>query len=89
MKILKIKEKLNKLKVFTVEDIYAIFPDFRQGTLYDWEKQGYVKKIRNKYYVFADQNISDLDLYSSQTKFTIPRTYLSNSHSTIMALSPK
>jgi hypothetical protein len=54
VKILKIKEKLNKLKVFTLEDFYTIFPDFRQRALYNWEKQGYVKEIRNKYYTFAN-----------------------------------
>lgn len=72
MKILKIKEQLNKLKVFTLEDILKIFPDFRQATLYDWEDQGYVQKIRNKYYTFSDSNISNFDLYLISNKIYQP-----------------
>jgi predicted transcriptional regulator of viral defense system len=76
MKILRIKEQLKKLKIFTLKDILTIFPNFRQATLYDWENQGYVKKVRNKYYIFSDQEISDLDFYMISNKIYQP-SYIS------------
>lgn len=63
MKLIQIKEKLQHLKVFSLNDVYLADPDFRQATLYDWEKIGYVKKIRNKWYYFSDNIPADIDLY--------------------------
>ncbi len=72
MKILKVKELLNTQKIFSLQDIYTLYPDFRQETLYDWENQGYVKKIRNKYYTFSDRDFRDLDLYLISNKIYEP-----------------
>ncbi|MBD3329510.1 hypothetical protein GF357_03385 [Candidatus Dojkabacteria bacterium] len=72
MKILKVKEKLQSQKIFTLQDIYTLFPDFRRETLYDWESQGYVKKIRNKHYTFSDQEFRNSDLYIVSNKIYDP-----------------
>lgn len=76
MKILKIKENLRILKIFTINDVLKIFPNFRQQTLYDWEKDGYIKKIRNKYYVFADENLNNLGFFLISNKIYQP-SYIS------------
>lgn len=76
MKILKIKENLRILKIFTINDVLKIFPNFRQQTLYDWEKDGYIKKIRNKYYVFADENFKNLGFFLISNKIYHP-SYIS------------
>jgi predicted transcriptional regulator of viral defense system len=76
MKILKVKEKLQSQKIFSLQDIYTVFPDFRRETLYDWESQGYMKKIRNKYYTFSDQEFRDSDLYIISNKIYDP-SYIS------------
>jgi predicted transcriptional regulator of viral defense system len=72
MKILKIKEQLQKLKIFCLEDIYMVDPNFRQATLYDWEKKGYVKRIRNKWYIFSDFNPYDQDFFLIANKIYSP-----------------
>ncbi len=76
MKILAVKERLRSQKIFSLQDIYALFPNFRQETLYDWENQGYVQKIRNKYYTFSDQELRDLDLYIISNRIYVP-SYIS------------
>ena len=72
MKILTVKEKFKSQKIFSLQDIYTLFPNCRQETRYDWENQGYVKKIRNKYYVFSDQKFQDLELYMISNKIYEP-----------------
>lgn len=76
MKILTVKDKLRDQKIFSLQDIYTIFPDFRQETLYDWENQGYVKKIRNNYYTFSDVEFQDWDYFIISNKIYEP-SYIS------------
>lgn len=63
MKYLDIKDKLNKLVIFSPSDLLLVDPSFRMPTLYDWESKNLVTKIRNDYYVFFDFNPSDKDYY--------------------------
>ncbi len=63
MKILTVKEKLKVQKIFSLQDIYTVFPNFRQETLCDWEKQGDVRKIRDNYYTFSDIGFQDMDYF--------------------------
>lgn len=76
MKYLNIKQPLEKLKVFSLEDIYLVDPNFRQATLYDWEDQGKVRKIRNKFYIFADFTPQNLDYYLIANRIYSP-SYIS------------
>lgn len=76
MKYISIKEKLKKLRVFSLNDVYLVDPSFRQATLYDWENQGRVKKIRNTWYVFGDFKPSDLDYYLIANRIYSP-SYIS------------
>ncbi|MEX0895600.1 MAG: hypothetical protein WDZ94_01515 [Patescibacteria group bacterium] len=63
MKYFDIKDQLEPLIVFSLQDIFLIDPDFRQATLYDWEKANRVIKLKNNRYVFADFKPSGLDFY--------------------------
>lgn len=63
MKYHDLKHHLEKLIVFTLQDIYLLDHDFRQATLYDWEKIGKVVKLKNGVYVFGDFVPNNLDYY--------------------------
>jgi predicted transcriptional regulator of viral defense system len=76
MKYYEIKQKLDEVRVFSVEDLYTIDPKFRVETLYEWERKGWVKKLRNKKYVFADFQPVDVDLYLVANKLYEP-SYIS------------
>jgi hypothetical protein len=47
MKYFDIKKQLEKLIVFSAEDILTIDPQFRRNTLYDWDEQGLVVRRRS------------------------------------------
>lgn len=57
------KPKLQALEIFNLQDINLIDPNFRLPTLYEWEDKGLVKKIRNKWYTFADYKPQDYGYY--------------------------
>lgn len=72
MKYYEIKNKLSPLKVFSVEDLYTVDPDFRLETIYDWEAKGWVNRLRSKKYIFADFKPSNHDLYLIANKLYDP-----------------
>jgi predicted transcriptional regulator of viral defense system len=63
MKFNEIKPRLEKLIVFTLQDLYLIDPSFRQATLYAWVKKGWLIKLKNNCYVLRDFKARDYDLY--------------------------
>ncbi|MEI7579850.1 MAG: hypothetical protein WCJ58_07530 [bacterium] len=71
-----LKAKLSQIKIFSIQDIFTIDPDFQMNTLYDWEKKDLVVKLRNKRYLFADFLPSKLDLYYIANKLYSP-SYIS------------
>ena len=72
MKYFDIKQKLSGLKVFSIEDLYAVDPAFRLETLYEWEKKTWVTKLRSKKYIFADYKPTNYDLYLIANKLYDP-----------------
>lgn len=48
--------------LINLADIKNIEPDFDSRRLYEWQKNGYLKKINNNFYLFADQKISESHL---------------------------
>ena len=63
MKYLEFREALKKKFVFTSNDIRKIDPGFHRRRLVEWQKAGHIVKIRNGYYCFTDQEISEQLLY--------------------------
>lgn len=72
MKYYDLKQKLTPLVVFSLQDIYLADPEFRQPTLYDWEKVGKVVRLRNDRYVFAEFQPEDSDYYLISNKLYQP-----------------
>lgn len=72
MKYFNIKQKLGGLKVFSIEDLYTVDPEFRLETLYEWEKKTWVTKLRSKKYIFADFKPTNYDLYLIANKLYDP-----------------
>ncbi|MBU0978376.1 MAG: hypothetical protein ABIJ03_04025 [Patescibacteria group bacterium] len=72
MKFYSIKKQLNQLTVFSLQDIYLVDPNFRQATLYDWEKTSKVIKLRNNCYIFSDFEPQNLDYYLLSNRIYSP-----------------
>ncbi len=57
------KEIMNSFLVFSTKDILKYFPNFDKKNLVNWQKKGYIIKIRNNFYCFSDININEEFLY--------------------------
>lgn len=63
MKYLKFREILKNKIIFTYNDIRKVAPNFQRRRLVEWQKAGYIIKIRNGYYCFSDLEKSEGLLY--------------------------
>lgn len=54
MKYLEFRRALKVFPVFSIQDIKKIFEAFDNRRLTDWQKKGYILKVRRGYYCFAD-----------------------------------
>lgn len=50
-------------KVFSTGDIKKLFPDFDTKRLVEWQRKGYVRKLINKWYLFAEITMDEMLLY--------------------------
>ncbi|HKK80400.1 MAG TPA: hypothetical protein VJ933_12270, partial [Phaeodactylibacter sp.] len=54
---------LGREKVFSTQDIAKEWSDFNFNNLINWQKKGYIQKIRNKWYTFPQNLKSEEDLF--------------------------
>jgi predicted transcriptional regulator of viral defense system len=72
MKYLEFREKLLPLGFFSISHINIFFPNFDSRRLVEWQEKGYLKKIINKWYVFAEIEQSTESLYRIANKIYQP-----------------
>ncbi|MBI2259441.1 MAG: hypothetical protein HYU67_11170 [Flavobacteriia bacterium] len=70
------QEKMELFCVFTNKDIEKEFPKFDKKNLVYWQKKNYIKKIRNNYYYFSKNELSDEFLFFVANKIYHP-SYIS------------
>ena len=63
MKYLEFREALKSKTIFTYNDIRKVTPAFQRRQLVEWQKAGYITKIRNGYYCFSGQEKDEQLLY--------------------------
>lgn len=76
MNYLGFREALHGFKIFSLTDIKKIFPAFDSRRLVEWQAKGYIKKIINRWYMFADVPIEDSFLYWAANRIYTP-SYIS------------
>jgi predicted transcriptional regulator of viral defense system len=72
MKYLEFRERLLPLGFFSIPNIKIFFPDFDNRRLVEWQDKGYLIKIINKWYVFAEIEQSMEGLYRIANKIYQP-----------------
>lgn len=82
MQYIQLKEKLKDFPVFSLTDVRKIELDFHRPRLNEWQKKGYLKKLRRGYYLFADTHLDEGTLF-----FIANRLYAPSYISFEMALS--
>lgn len=63
MNFTQFQEQFKDFIVFSLTDIRKIKPDFDRRRLSEWQKQGYITKIRRGYYIFANQKLQEEILF--------------------------
>jgi predicted transcriptional regulator of viral defense system len=59
MNYLDFRTALYSFEVFCIRDIEKLFPKFDSRRLVEWQRKGYIQKLINKWYVFADIPINE------------------------------
>jgi len=76
MNYVKFQNQFKNYLLIGITDIKSVYPDFDHRRLYEWQKNGYLKKVTNNYYVFADSNLNENNLNFIANKLYSP-SYLS------------
>ena len=76
MTFLEFQNKLKEYLIFSIRDIEKVFLDFDTRRLVEWQHKGYIKKIRNRYYYFANFQPDEYFMYLAANKIYKP-SYIS------------
>jgi len=76
MRFLEFREALKYFPIFSYPDMLKVDPSFDRRRLVEWQGKGYITKIRNGYYFFAEQEISENFLMLASNRIYKP-SYLS------------
>ena len=72
MRFLDFKDYFAAFRVFSVQDILKWDPAFDSRRLVEWQKKKYVKRIVNRWYLFADSNLDENFLYLAANRIYSP-----------------
>jgi predicted transcriptional regulator of viral defense system len=76
MNYLHFKEVLHRFKIFSLTDIKKVFSTFDSRRLVEWQQKGYIKKVINRWYIFADVQIEEDLLFWAANRIYQP-SYIS------------
>lgn len=76
MNYIQFQKRLKIFPVFSLMDIRKFFPEFSQIQLSRWQAKGYIRKIRQGYYSFTDQDWHQTTLFWAANKI-YPHSYVS------------
>ncbi|MBI5421100.1 MAG: hypothetical protein HZA35_02180 [Parcubacteria group bacterium] len=63
MQFFDLKAELKDFLVFSIQDVEKVEPSFHKQRLSEWQRRGYLRKIRQGFYVFSDLEINEQVLF--------------------------
>ncbi|MEA3476671.1 MAG: hypothetical protein U9R60_00700 [Bacteroidota bacterium] len=72
MNYLEFERTLRPYPVFSLKDIQKRYPGFDNRRLVEWQKKGYLEKIKRGYYCFKEQSKGEHFLYYTANKIYSP-----------------
>ena len=72
MQYLELKAQLKDFLVFSIKDIEKVDLSFHKQRLSEWQRKGYVKKIRQGFYIFSDFEINEQALFTIANRIHNP-----------------
>ena len=76
MQYLELKNHLKQFPIFSTSDIEKVDLSFHKQRLSEWQKKGYVRKIRQGFYMFTDQAVDEKTLFTIANRMYAP-SYIS------------
>jgi predicted transcriptional regulator of viral defense system len=70
------RQQFNEFPIITLRDIQKSFPGFDSKNLINWQKKGFLIKLRNGYYLLTESKIDEFRLYQIANKLYEP-SYIS------------
>lgn len=67
-----LRDQLKDFNFFSLSDIRKIDSRFYSARLSEWQKNGYVKKLRRGYYMFADTRLTEESLFFIANHLYVP-----------------
>ena len=72
MNILKILDKFRKVPAFSLREVEQLYPGFERENLLNWQKKGYITRIRNNWYSVTGRIATEAHLYWVANKIYWP-----------------
>jgi predicted transcriptional regulator of viral defense system len=72
MKYIEFKNKLAEHQIIDIRNVITLFGKIDQRRLYEWQKQNYIKRLSNNYYMFTDVTMDDSLLKHTANKIYPP-----------------
>lgn len=66
------RDEMKAFPNFSVREIEKHFPSFDSRRLIEWQEKGYIKKLRNRFYYFSDQEVHEPFLYYTANELYSP-----------------
>ncbi len=66
------RDRLHHFRLFSTQDIRKAFPSFDTRRLVEWQQKGYIQKVINRWYVFADIPTEEYFLFWTATRIYSP-----------------
>ena len=76
MQFIEFQNRLSKYSVFSLQDIQKVISNFHRIQLDRWEGKGYLRKIKQGFYAFSDQELNEQFLFLTANKIYSP-SYIS------------
>jgi predicted transcriptional regulator of viral defense system len=57
------RERFSAQAIFSINDIHKAVPEFDTRRLIEWQKKGYIKKVINRWYRFAEWPVDEMLLF--------------------------
>lgn len=76
MKYIDFQNTFNNRVLIDVREVKTVFPDFDSRRFYEWQKNGYIKKLTKLFYIFADKRITENETCFIANRLSEP-SYLS------------
>jgi len=66
------KDEMKEFPLLSIREIQKHFPHFDNRRLVEWQEKGYIRKLRNQFYHFSDQEVDEAFLYFSANEMYHP-----------------